>query len=63
MDQRKKWFYIAALYSDAVILVVFATCLTFILAKLKFKVDATGMITFAIFLGLAIIRMVNDFYL
>jgi hypothetical protein len=60
MEQSKKWFYTAALYSDAIILVVFSTSLSLILTKLKFKVDTTGMITLSIFLGLAIIRMVND---
>ena len=60
MDQSKKWFYTAAAYSDAIILVVFGTSLSFILTRLKFKVDATGMISLGIFLGLAIIRLVND---
>jgi len=60
MEQSKKWFYTAALCSDAIILVVFGTSLSLILTKLKFKVDATGMISLAIFLGLAIIRLVND---
>ena len=60
MDQSKKWFYTAAAYSDAIILVVFGTSLSLILTKLKFKVDPTGMITLAIFLCLAIIRLVND---
>ena len=60
MEESKKWFYKAALYSDAVILLVLGSTLTALFIKLRFKMDTTGIITLAIFLVLALIRLIND---
>ena len=60
MDQSSKWFYTAALYSNSAYLIIQAATVAYVLVKLKFKMDASGMITLGIFLLGAIIRVVTD---
>ncbi len=60
MGQTDDWYRIASVYSDIAIFTILSSSIIFMFVKLRLSVDATGVVTLAIFWFSALTKMISN---